>query len=59
MPEVERRAFLLFAALPSAVFNYLLADRYQRSPEKVASIVMAGHVASVIILPLALAFALS
>lgn len=58
LSDVQRGAFLLFAALPPAVFNYLLADRFGRDPERVASIVMAGHLASVFILPLALAVAL-
>lgn len=56
--DVQRGAFLLFAALPPAVFNYLLADRFGRDPERVASIVMAGHIAGVIFLPLALLLAL-
>ena len=57
LSDVQRGAFLLFAALPPAVFNYLLADRFGREPEMVASIVMAGHFASVVLLPLALAAA--
>ncbi len=55
---IQAGAFLLFAALPPAVFNYLLADRFGRDPEKVASIVMAGHLAGVVFLPLALLLAL-
>lgn len=58
LSHVERGAFLLFAALPPAVFNYLLADRFGRDPERVASIVMAGHLASVVVLPVALAVVL-
>ncbi len=58
LSDVQRGAFLLFAALPPAVFNYLLADRFGRDPEKVASIVMAGHLASIVFLPLALLIAL-
>jgi hypothetical protein len=51
LSDVQRGAFLLFAALPPAVFNYLLADRFGRDPEKVASIVMAGHLVSIVFLP--------
>lgn len=58
LTDVQRGAFLLFAALPPAVFNYLLADRFGRDPEKVASVVMAGHLASIVCLPLALLIAL-
>ena len=56
--DVERGAFLLFAALPPPVLNYLLADRFGRDQERVASIVMAGHLASVVVLPAALAVVL-
>lgn len=58
LSDLQRGAFVLFAALPPAVFNYLLADRFGREPERVASIVMAGHLASAVVLPLALAAAL-
>jgi predicted permease len=49
---LERGAFILFACLPSAVFNFLLADRFQQAPKQVASMVIVGHVASVAVLPL-------
>ena len=58
LEPVQRGALLLFAALPPAVFNFLLADRYGRSPEAVASMVLIGHVLSLAFLPLGLAFAL-
>ncbi len=50
--EIERGAVILFACLPPAVFNFLLSDRYQCEPNKVASIVIVGHVASLAFLPL-------
>jgi predicted permease len=49
---LERGALILFACLPSAVFNFLLADRFQQSPNQVASMVIVGHVASLLALPL-------
>lgn len=49
---LERGAVILFACLPSAVFNFLLADRFQQSPNQVASMVIVGHVASLLALPL-------
>jgi predicted permease len=58
LPELYRGALILFACLPAAVFNFLLADRFEREPGKVASIVMAGHVASLLVLPLGLWLAL-
>ena len=48
---VERGAFILFACLPSAVFNFLLADRFQIEPNRVASMVIVGHVSSLAFLP--------
>jgi predicted permease len=50
--EIERGAFILFACLPPAVFNFLLADRFHCEPNKVASIVIVGHVTSLVFLPL-------
>lgn len=49
---VERGALLLFAALPPAVFNYMLADRFNQQPSQVASIVIVAHVTSLAFLPL-------
>lgn len=58
LETVQRGTLLVFAALPPAVFNFLLADRYGRSPEAVASMVLIGHLASLVFLPLGLALAL-
>jgi hypothetical protein len=55
---VERGAFILFACMPSAVFNYMLADKYQTEPNKVASMVVMGHFASIAVLPLGIWLAL-
>ena len=55
---IERGALILFACLPSAVFNYMLADKYNAEPNKVASMVVAGHFGSLIVLPLGLWLAL-
>jgi predicted permease len=56
-----RQASLLFlyGALPPAVMNYVFAERYRREPDKVASIVLIGNLASVVFLPFALAIVLS
>jgi malate permease and related proteins len=58
LEPVQRGALLLFACLPPAVFNFLLADRFRRCPEAVASMVLIGHVASLLFLPIGLALAL-
>ncbi len=49
---LERGALILFACLPSAVFNFMLADKFQVEPNKVASTVIVGHVLSLAFLPL-------
>lgn len=49
-----RAQLLLFAALPPAVLQFMLADRYQQEPEKVAAMVMLGNVMALIFVPLGL-----
>lgn len=49
---------LIFSALPPAVLNFLVAERYGQEPEKVASIVLAGNMVSALTLPVILAFVL-
>ncbi|WP_269531088.1 AEC family transporter [Chitinimonas sp. BJYL2] len=59
LQAVEISQLLMFAALPPAVLNFLIAERYQQEPDKVASIVLLGNIASLIFVPLGLALALS
>jgi predicted permease len=49
---VERGTLILFACLPPAVFNFMLADKFQVEPNKVASTVIVGHLMSLAFLPL-------
>ncbi len=56
--EVMGKILLLFSILPPAVMNFLLAERYRQSPDQVASMVAFGNLASLIIIPLSLAFIL-
>ena len=57
--EGQQRALLLvFGALPPAVLNYVFAERYRQEPDKVASIVMIGNLASLLFIPLALGYVL-
>ena len=49
---------VLFGALPPAVLNYIFAERYRQEPERVASIVMVGNTASLLVIPLTLAWVL-
>ncbi len=58
LPAEQLRLLIIFGALPPAVLNYIVAEQYRQEPEKVASIVMLGNLASIAIMPLALAIAL-
>ena len=42
---------MVFAALPPAVLNFLLAERYGVAPRQVAAIVLFGNLASVAVVP--------
>lgn len=52
-PDQEKMAWI-FAALPPAVLNYLVAERYQQEPDRVASIVMFANAGAVVIIPMIL-----
>lgn len=58
LPAREQALLLVFGALPPAVLNFMFAERYGQEPEKVASMVLIGHLAAVVFLPVALALAL-
>lgn len=49
---------LLFAALPPAVMQYMLAERYHQEPDKVAAMILLGNALAVVFVPLALALGL-
>ncbi len=49
---------LIFAALPPAVLNVLVAEQYRQEPDRVASIVLLGNLASLLIMPAILWLAL-
>jgi hypothetical protein len=55
---VETGVLLVFAALPPAVLNVLVAEQYQQEPVRVASLVMLGNLGSLVIIPATLWFAL-
>ena len=58
LSPMHQAMLVLFASLPPAVLNFLLAEEYRQEPEKVASIVLVGHLASLVFVPLGLALAL-
>ncbi|QHE88851.1 AEC family transporter [Hydrogenophaga sp. BPS33] len=53
-----RGQLLLFAALPPAVMQFMLAERYHQEPDKVGAMIMLGNALAVVFVPLALALAL-
>lgn len=53
-----RGQLLLFAALPPAVMQFMLAERYRQEPDKVAAMIMLGNALAVVFVPLALAMGL-
>jgi predicted permease len=53
-----RGQLILFGALPPAVMQFLLAERYRQEPERVAAMILLGNAVAVVFIPLALALAL-
>lgn len=51
LPEMQLAQLLVFAALPPAVLNFMLAERYSVEPHKVAAVVLLGNLASLLVLP--------
>lgn len=59
LSDSVRGVLLLYAALPPAVMNYILAEQYRQEPGLVSSIVVGGNIASLFFVPLALTLALN
>ncbi len=55
LEDDQFRQLFLFAVLPPAVLNYIIAERYGQEPEIVAAIVIWGSLASLAVVPLTLA----
>lgn len=51
---VQRGQMFLFAALPPAVFCFIVAENYRQEPERVAAIVLLGNFAAIAFVPLGL-----
>lgn len=58
LPEQQKTMLLIFAALPPAVLNFLIAEQLNQEPKQVASIVLIGNAISIFTMPLVLAFLL-
>ncbi len=58
LPSEQFAQLMLFASLPPAALNYLLAERYQQEPGRVASLVLIGNAFSIVFVPLGLTLGL-
>ena len=58
LTPVESGYLILFAALPPALLNFMIAEQYQYSPQQVSSIVLLGNFGSLLVIPVVLAFIL-
>lgn len=54
LTELQKGLLFVFAALPPAVLNFLVADRNKQDPELVASIVLLGNLSAMIFVPIGL-----
>ena len=54
VPVDQVPILLLFSALPPAVLNFLVAERFNQEPQQVASIVLIGNMISIAVIPLIL-----
>lgn len=51
LTPLQRGQMYLFAALPPAVFCFMVAEQYQQEPDKVASIVLLGNLSALLFVP--------
>ena len=58
LSELNSAQLIIFAILPPAVLNFMVSEKYNQEPKKVASIVLIGNVFSIISVPIALYFLL-
>lgn len=49
---VERGAVFLLCCMPVAIFNFVLAERFDRMPDKVASLIFVSTLMTLLIMPL-------
>lgn len=56
---VEASVVILLSAMPPAVFNFVLAEKYNQDSETVASIILTGTLISIVSTPLIIAFLLN
>lgn len=54
LPGLQLAALWVFAALPPAVLNYMVAEQYRQEPHRVASLVLIGNLGSLVVMPITL-----
>lgn len=57
--ELQFGQLLIFGALPPAVLNFMVAEKYQQQPKQVAAIVLMGNLGSLVTIPAVLYFLLN
>jgi len=55
---IASKVVILESAMPPAIYNFVLAEKYNQDPERVASIVLAGALISIITTPVIIALLL-
>ena len=54
LPGLQVASLWVFAALPPAVLNYMVAEQYRQEPHKVASLVLLSNLGSLVVMPIVL-----
>jgi hypothetical protein len=54
LSPLQRGQMYLYAALPPAVFCFMVAEKYKQEPDKVAAIVLLGNLAALVFVPVGL-----
>ena len=55
---IASKVVILQASMPPAVFNFVLAEKYRQDSKTVASVIMAGTISSLFILPFIISYLL-
>ena len=56
---LQAASLWVFAALPPAVLNYMVAEQYRQEPHKVASLVLSSNLGSLLVMPVVLGLVFS
>lgn len=59
LPGLQIACLWVFAALPPAVLNYMVAEQYRQEPHKVASLVLISNLGSLVVMPVVLGLVFS